>query len=87
MFVVLPHSCEADSEQRALCAQQEVRETRPGVSLEAYRPFFRELDLEVLSLLSRPLLEAERSTKVGLHQYPVGMRTHTHTHCRRLRCV
>ncbi|XP_067089997.1 Fanconi anemia group D2 protein [Osmerus mordax] len=43
--------------------QQEVREPRPGVSLEAYRPFFRELDLEVLTLLTRPLLDAELSTK------------------------
>uniref|UniRef100_A0A674BZD5 FA complementation group D2 n=1 Tax=Salmo trutta TaxID=8032 RepID=A0A674BZD5_SALTR len=43
--------------------------TRPGVSLVSYRPFFRELDMEVLSvlqcgLLSRSLLDSELHSKV-----------------------
>uniref|UniRef100_A0A674BXV8 FA complementation group D2 n=1 Tax=Salmo trutta TaxID=8032 RepID=A0A674BXV8_SALTR len=42
--------------------------TRPGVSLVSYRPFFRELDMEVLSvlqcgLLSRSLLDSELHSK------------------------
>lgn len=46
--------------------------TRPGVSLVSYRPFFRELDMEVLSvlqcgLLSRSLLDSELHSKVGHH--------------------
>uniref|UniRef100_A0A674BZU3 FA complementation group D2 n=1 Tax=Salmo trutta TaxID=8032 RepID=A0A674BZU3_SALTR len=50
--------------------QQKVQEaTRPGVSLVSYRPFFRELDMEVLSvlqcgLLSRSLLDSELHSKV-----------------------
>lgn len=51
--------------------QQEEKEkdARHGVSLVAYRPFFRELDMEVLSilqcgLLSRSLLDTELHTKV-----------------------
>uniref|UniRef100_A0A3P9BVI0 FA complementation group D2 n=1 Tax=Maylandia zebra TaxID=106582 RepID=A0A3P9BVI0_9CICH len=48
---------------------QQVKEIRPGVSLASYRPFFRELDMEVLSvlqcgLLSRSLLDSELHTKV-----------------------
>ncbi|CAB1353816.1 unnamed protein product, partial [Coregonus sp. 'balchen'] len=43
--------------------------SRPGVSLVSYRPFFRELDMEVLSvlqcgLLSRSLLDSELHSKV-----------------------
>uniref|UniRef100_A0A3Q2QE73 FA complementation group D2 n=1 Tax=Fundulus heteroclitus TaxID=8078 RepID=A0A3Q2QE73_FUNHE len=49
--------------------QQKEKESRPGVSLTAYRPFFRELDMEVLSVLhcgslSRSLLDSELHTKV-----------------------
>uniref|UniRef100_A0A674C052 FA complementation group D2 n=1 Tax=Salmo trutta TaxID=8032 RepID=A0A674C052_SALTR len=50
--------------------QEKVQEaTRPGVSLVSYRPFFRELDMEVLSvlqcgLLSRSLLDSELHSKV-----------------------
>uniref|UniRef100_A0AAQ5XN72 FA complementation group D2 n=1 Tax=Amphiprion ocellaris TaxID=80972 RepID=A0AAQ5XN72_AMPOC len=49
--------------------QQKEKEIRPGVSLASYRPFFRELDMEVLSvlqcgLLSRSLLDSELHTNV-----------------------
>uniref|UniRef100_A0A8C8F8I2 Fanconi anemia group D2 protein n=1 Tax=Oncorhynchus tshawytscha TaxID=74940 RepID=A0A8C8F8I2_ONCTS len=50
--------------------QEKVQEaTRPGVSLVSYRHFFRELDMEVLSvlqcgLLSRSLLDSELHSKV-----------------------
>ncbi|KAM4612640.1 Fanconi anemia group D2 protein [Polymixia lowei] len=49
--------------------KEKEKEARPGVSLAAYRPFFRELDMEVLSvlqcgLLSRSLLDSELLTKV-----------------------
>ncbi|XP_029948588.1 Fanconi anemia group D2 protein isoform X2 [Salarias fasciatus] len=49
--------------------EQPEKESRPGVSLAAYRQFFRELDLEVLSvlqcgLLSRSLLDSELHTDV-----------------------
>uniref|UniRef100_A0A3B3BX30 FA complementation group D2 n=1 Tax=Oryzias melastigma TaxID=30732 RepID=A0A3B3BX30_ORYME len=45
------------------------KDVSPGVSLSVFRPFFRELDLEVLSvlqsgLLSRSLLDSELHTKV-----------------------
>lgn len=45
------------------------KEARQGVSLGSYRPFFRELDVEVLSvlqcgLLSRTVLDSELHTKV-----------------------
>jgi len=51
--------------------KEKEKEFRPAVSLTAYRPFFRELDMEVLSvlqcgLLSRSLLDTELHTKVGL---------------------
>uniref|UniRef100_A0A8C7G6K9 FA complementation group D2 n=1 Tax=Oncorhynchus kisutch TaxID=8019 RepID=A0A8C7G6K9_ONCKI len=58
----------ADSSQ--LEEGTEVQEaTRPGVSLVSYRHFFRELDMEVLSvlqcgLLSRSLLDSELHSKV-----------------------
>ena len=47
----------------------EKKEGRPSVSLGGYRPFFRELDMEVLSvlqcgLLSRSPLDTELHTKV-----------------------
>lgn len=50
--------------------KEKVKEIRPGVSLASYRPFFRELDMEVLSvlqcgLLSRSLLDSELHTKVN----------------------
>uniref|UniRef100_A0A671UQK4 FA complementation group D2 n=1 Tax=Sparus aurata TaxID=8175 RepID=A0A671UQK4_SPAAU len=49
--------------------KEKEKEIRPGVSLVSYRPFFRELDTEVLSmlqcgLLSRSLLDSELHTKV-----------------------
>ncbi|KAG7219243.1 hypothetical protein INR49_019191 [Caranx melampygus] len=49
--------------------KEKEKEARPGVSLASYRQFFRELDLEVLSvlqcgLLSRSLLDSELHTKV-----------------------
>uniref|UniRef100_M3ZHF3 FA complementation group D2 n=1 Tax=Xiphophorus maculatus TaxID=8083 RepID=M3ZHF3_XIPMA len=49
--------------------KEKEKENRLGVSLTAYRPFFRELDMEVLSvlqcgLLSRSLLDSELHTKV-----------------------
>ncbi|KAF3856397.1 hypothetical protein F7725_017120 [Dissostichus mawsoni] len=49
--------------------KEKEKEVRPGVSLVSYRQFFRELDMEVLSvlqcgLLSRSLLDSELHTKV-----------------------
>ncbi|KAM9361725.1 Fanconi anemia group D2 protein [Symphorus nematophorus] len=49
--------------------KEKEKEVRQGVSLVSYRPFFRELDMEVLSvlqcgLLSRSLLDSELHTKV-----------------------
>lgn len=49
--------------------KEKEKESRQGVSLLSYRPFFRELDMEVLSvlqcgLLSRSLLDSELQTKV-----------------------
>nr|XP_057911757.1 Fanconi anemia group D2 protein [Doryrhamphus excisus] len=48
--------------------QEPEKETRQGVNLPSYRSFFRELDMEVLSvlqcgLLSRSLLDSELQTK------------------------
>lgn len=48
--------------------KEKEKESRPGVSLLSYRPFFRELDMEVLSvlqcgLLSCSLLDSECQTK------------------------
>uniref|UniRef100_A0A3Q2VGZ3 FA complementation group D2 n=1 Tax=Haplochromis burtoni TaxID=8153 RepID=A0A3Q2VGZ3_HAPBU len=59
---------EADETQQQP-EKEKVKEIRPGVSLASYRPFFRELDMEVLSvlqcgLLSRSLLDSELHTKV-----------------------
>ncbi|KAM3621260.1 uncharacterized protein V6R79_008577 [Siganus canaliculatus] len=49
--------------------KEKEKELRPGVSLVSYRTFFRELDIEVLSvlqcgLLSRSLLDSELHTEV-----------------------
>uniref|UniRef100_A0A669CFF0 FA complementation group D2 n=1 Tax=Oreochromis niloticus TaxID=8128 RepID=A0A669CFF0_ORENI len=66
---------EADETQQVNISQSrpshvfKEKEIRPGVSLASYRPFFRELDMEVLSvlqcgLLSRSLLDSELHTKV-----------------------
>uniref|UniRef100_A0A3B3DEN6 FA complementation group D2 n=1 Tax=Oryzias melastigma TaxID=30732 RepID=A0A3B3DEN6_ORYME len=49
--------------------KEKEKDVSPGVSLSVFRPFFRELDLEVLSvlqsgLLSRSLLDSELHTKV-----------------------
>ncbi|KAM4740758.1 Fanconi anemia group D2 protein [Anableps anableps] len=60
---------EADETQQEQPEKEKEREIRLGVSLTAYRPFFRELDMEVLSvlqcgLLSRSLLDSELHTKV-----------------------
>uniref|UniRef100_A0AAX7VQZ7 FA complementation group D2 n=1 Tax=Astatotilapia calliptera TaxID=8154 RepID=A0AAX7VQZ7_ASTCA len=57
------------SESSSQPEKEKVKEIRPGVSLASYRPFFRELDMEVLSvlqcgLLSRSLLDSELHTKV-----------------------
>uniref|UniRef100_A0A674BZ00 FA complementation group D2 n=1 Tax=Salmo trutta TaxID=8032 RepID=A0A674BZ00_SALTR len=62
----LEEGTEAEETQQ----KEKVQEaTRPGVSLVSYRPFFRELDMEVLSvlqcgLLSRSLLDSELHSKV-----------------------
>uniref|UniRef100_A0A3Q0T545 FA complementation group D2 n=1 Tax=Amphilophus citrinellus TaxID=61819 RepID=A0A3Q0T545_AMPCI len=60
---------EADETQQEQPEKEKEKEIRPGVSLASYRPFFRELDIEVLSvlqcgLLSRSLLDSELHTKV-----------------------
>uniref|UniRef100_A0A669E4T5 FA complementation group D2 n=1 Tax=Oreochromis niloticus TaxID=8128 RepID=A0A669E4T5_ORENI len=62
-------SSQAEEATEADETQQKEKEIRPGVSLASYRPFFRELDMEVLSvlqcgLLSRSLLDSELHTKV-----------------------
>ncbi|CAN9511696.1 unnamed protein product [Ophioblennius macclurei] len=61
--------CEDTNETEETQQDQPEKETRPGVSLTAYRQFFRELDMEVLSvlqcgLLSRSLLDSELHTNV-----------------------
>ncbi|XP_061583100.1 Fanconi anemia group D2 protein isoform X2 [Cololabis saira] len=60
---------EAEESQQELPEKEKEKENRPGVSLTAYRAFFRELDVEVLSvlgcgLLSRTILDSELHTKV-----------------------
>nr|XP_054605115.1 Fanconi anemia group D2 protein isoform X1 [Nothobranchius furzeri] len=62
-------AAEAEETQQEQPEKEKEKETRPGVSLVAYRSFFRELDVEVLSvlqcgLLSRSLLDSELHTKV-----------------------
>ncbi|XP_028261743.1 Fanconi anemia group D2 protein isoform X2 [Parambassis ranga] len=60
---------EADETQQEQPEKEKEKETRPGVSLVSYKQFFRELDLEVLSvlqcgLLSRSVLDSELQIKV-----------------------
>lgn len=60
---------QADETQQEHSEKEKEKENRPGVSLTAYRQFFRELDMEVLSvlqcgLLSRTLLDSELHTNV-----------------------
>ncbi|RVE73388.1 hypothetical protein OJAV_G00049030 [Oryzias javanicus] len=60
---------EADETQQEQPVKEKEKDVSPGVSLSVFRPFFRELDLEVLSvlqsgLLSRSLLDSELHTKV-----------------------
>uniref|UniRef100_A0A667XEY6 FA complementation group D2 n=1 Tax=Myripristis murdjan TaxID=586833 RepID=A0A667XEY6_9TELE len=64
---VLEEGTEADETQQV--NKEKEKEVRQGVSLVSYQPFFRELDMEVLSvlqcgLLSRSLLDSELHTKV-----------------------
>ncbi|KAM9758802.1 Fanconi anemia group D2 protein isoform 1-T1 [Menidia menidia] len=61
---------EADETQQEQPEKEKEKGFRPSVSLTAFRPFFRELDMEVLSvlqcgLLSRSLLDTELHTKVS----------------------
>ncbi|XP_022601376.1 Fanconi anemia group D2 protein isoform X2 [Seriola dumerili] len=63
----LDETTEADETQQP--EKEKEKEVRQGVSLMSYRQFFRELDMEVLSvlqcgLLSRSLLDSELHTKV-----------------------
>uniref|UniRef100_A0A8C7Y231 FA complementation group D2 n=1 Tax=Oryzias sinensis TaxID=183150 RepID=A0A8C7Y231_9TELE len=62
-------AAEADETQQEHPEKEKDKDVSPGVSLSVFRPFFRELDLEVLSvlqsgLLSRSLLDSELHTKV-----------------------
>ncbi|XP_011472951.1 Fanconi anemia group D2 protein [Oryzias latipes] len=62
-------AAEADETQQEHPEKEKDKDVWPGVSLSVFRPFFRELDLEVLSvlqsgLLSRSLLDSELHTKV-----------------------
>uniref|UniRef100_A0A4W6F7F9 FA complementation group D2 n=1 Tax=Lates calcarifer TaxID=8187 RepID=A0A4W6F7F9_LATCA len=64
---LLDETTEADETQQP--EKEKEKEIRQGVSLVSYRPFFRELDMEVLSvlqcgLLSCSLLDSELNTKV-----------------------
>uniref|UniRef100_UPI003AAD53E2 Fanconi anemia group D2 protein n=1 Tax=Centroberyx gerrardi TaxID=166262 RepID=UPI003AAD53E2 len=66
---LLEEGTEADETQQEQPEKEKEKEVRQGVSLVSYRPFFRELDMEVLSvlqcgLLSRSLLDSELHTKV-----------------------
>uniref|UniRef100_A0A671UQC9 FA complementation group D2 n=1 Tax=Sparus aurata TaxID=8175 RepID=A0A671UQC9_SPAAU len=65
----LEEGTEVDKSLQEPPEKEKEKEIRPGVSLVSYRPFFRELDTEVLSmlqcgLLSRSLLDSELHTKV-----------------------
>ncbi|XP_038553843.1 Fanconi anemia group D2 protein isoform X1 [Micropterus salmoides] len=65
----LKEATEADKTQQEQPEKEKEKEIRQGVSLVSYRPFFRELDMEVLSvlqcgLLSRSVLDSELHTKV-----------------------
>uniref|UniRef100_A0A8C9W8I8 FA complementation group D2 n=1 Tax=Scleropages formosus TaxID=113540 RepID=A0A8C9W8I8_SCLFO len=60
----LEEGTEADESQQECSLKEKEKEFRLGVSLASYRPFFRELDVEVLGvlqcgLLSRSLLDTE----------------------------
>ncbi|XP_027135659.1 Fanconi anemia group D2 protein isoform X1 [Larimichthys crocea] len=64
----LDESTEADKTQQEQPEKEKEKEIRQGVSLVSYRQFFRELDIEVLSvlqcdLISRSLLDSELNTK------------------------
>ncbi|XP_029357845.1 Fanconi anemia group D2 protein [Echeneis naucrates] len=65
----LEETNEADETLQEQPEKEQEKEIRPGVSLGSYRQFFRELDMEVLSvlqcgLLARSLLDSELHTKV-----------------------
>ncbi|XP_035517616.1 Fanconi anemia group D2 protein [Morone saxatilis] len=65
----LDETTDADKTQQEQPEKEKEKEIRQGVSLVSYRPFFRELDMEVLSvlqcgLLSRSELDSELHTKV-----------------------
>ncbi|XP_028854111.1 Fanconi anemia group D2 protein [Denticeps clupeoides] len=64
----LEEVAEAEESQQELPEKEKEKESRPGISLSSYRPFFRELDMEVLSviqcgLLSRSLLDTEMNSE------------------------
>ncbi|XP_047439463.1 Fanconi anemia group D2 protein isoform X2 [Mugil cephalus] len=68
-FCQSEEATEADETQQDQPEKDKEKETRPGVSLASYRHFFRELDMELLSvlqcgLLSRSLLDSELHTNV-----------------------
>uniref|UniRef100_A0A3B4Y1W4 FA complementation group D2 n=1 Tax=Seriola lalandi dorsalis TaxID=1841481 RepID=A0A3B4Y1W4_SERLL len=65
----LDETTEADETLQEQPEKEKEKEVRQGVSLMSYRQFFRELDMEVLSvlqcgLLSRSLLDSELHSKV-----------------------
>uniref|UniRef100_UPI0037E954F8 Fanconi anemia group D2 protein n=1 Tax=Semicossyphus pulcher TaxID=241346 RepID=UPI0037E954F8 len=65
----LDETTDADKSMQEQPEKEKEKEIRQGVSLVSYRPFFRELDMEVLSvlqcgLLSRSLLDSELNSKV-----------------------
>ncbi|XP_039972214.1 Fanconi anemia group D2 protein [Xiphias gladius] len=65
----LEDTTEVNETQQEQPEKEKEKEIRQGVSLLSYRQFFRELDMEVLSvlqcgLLSRSLLDSELNTKV-----------------------
>ncbi|KAF7659435.1 hypothetical protein LDENG_00298030 [Lucifuga dentata] len=65
----LEEGTEVEETQQEQPEKEKEKEVRQGISLVSYRPSFRELDMEVLSvlqcgLLSRSLLDSELHTKV-----------------------
>uniref|UniRef100_A0A3Q3XCR8 Uncharacterized protein n=1 Tax=Mola mola TaxID=94237 RepID=A0A3Q3XCR8_MOLML len=65
----LDETTDGDRTQQEQSEKEKEKEVRQVASLVSYRPFFRELDMEVLSvlqcgLLSRTLLDSELHTKV-----------------------
>ncbi|KAM7006851.1 Fanconi anemia group D2 protein [Tautogolabrus adspersus] len=65
----LDETMDTDKTMQEQPEKEKEKEIRPGVSLVSYRQFFRELDMEVLSvlqcgLLSRSLLDSELHSKV-----------------------